>query len=390
MREKSRLYIASQQDILDARVTDVYFDRTKTILQSENIHKKVVMECTIKSIPKPYKWGVFTGLEDVITLLENKPVNVWSVPEGTFFHEHEPVLIIEGDYTKFGCYETSILGMLCQATGVATKASRCKLAAQGRPVYSFGARRMHPAIAPLIDKSAYLGGCDGVAAVKSAEMLGLDPVGTIPHTLVLLKGDTIESARSFDELMPDSIPRVVLIDTFNDEKFEAIRVAEQLKRVDALRLDTPGSRRGDFLNLLKEVRWELDMRGYKDIKLFASGGLDEYSIMNLNEIADAYGVGTSISNAPVFDFAMDIVEIEGEPLAKRGKMGGRKTLLQKNDGKQRIIHPSQAKKPKGYKEVLIPIIQDGNVITDLPTVSGIREKILKVLGTLSVTDEITV
>lgn len=388
MKNEQQLYTASQEDILRGRVTDVYFDRTRSILQAENIHKSVVMECSIKHLPHSYPWGVFAGLEEILKLLQDKPVNVWAAPEGTFFRDNEPMLVLEGDYLEFGCFETSILGMMCQATGIATKAARCKWAAQDRPIFSFGVRRMHPAIAPMIDRSAYIGGCDGVAAVKSAEMLGLNPVGTIPHALILIKGDTVESARSFDEQMPDSIPRVILIDTFNDEKFEAIRIVEQLKRVDAIRLDTPGSRRGDFKNLLKEVRWELDMRGFDHVKLFASGGLDEYSIFELNDIVDSYGVGTAISNAPVFDFAMDIVSVEGKPLAKRGKMGGRKSLWQKADWRNRIIRPFGSNAPKGYRDLLQPVLKDGKVQIDIPALSDIRERTLTTLEKLSVKDEI--
>ncbi len=54
------------------------------------------------------------------------------------------------------------------------------------------------------------------------------------------------------------------------------------------------------------------------MKLLASGGVDEYEILALNPVADGYGVGTSIANAPVLNFALDIMEIEGKPMAKRG------------------------------------------------------------------------
>ena len=92
----------------------------------------------------------------------------------------------------------------------------------------------------------------------------------------------------------------------------------------AVRLDTPASRRGNFYRIFEEVRWELDLRGFKHVKLFASGGLDEKEVMELKPLVDAFGVGTCISNAPVVDFAMDIMEIEGNPLAKRGKLSGAK------------------------------------------------------------------
>jgi nicotinate phosphoribosyltransferase len=75
---------------------------------------------------------------------------------------------------------------------------------------------------------------------------------------------------------------------------------------------------------MREVRWELDIRGYQHVKIFVSGDIDEEKISRYNSVADAYGVGTHISNSPVVNFAMDIVEIEGRPIAKRGKPSGLK------------------------------------------------------------------
>ena len=79
--------------------------------------------------------------------------------------------------------------------------------------------------------------------------------------------------------------------------------------------------------ILDEVRWELDLRGFEDVKLIVSGGLDEGDIAELNPHCDGYGVGTAISNAKTIDLALDIVEIEGKPFTKRGKKSGRKQVL---------------------------------------------------------------
>jgi len=236
-----------------------------------------------------------------------------------------------------------LLGLICEATGIATVAARTKLAAQGRPVYSFGARRMHPAIAPMIERAAYVGGCDGVAAVKSAELIGVEPIGTMAHAVLLMLGEE-RAWRAFDRVMDPRIPRVALVDTFRDEKFGALAAAEALgPRLAAVRLDTPSSRRGDFAAILREVRWELDERGFSDVKIFVSGGIDEEKILGLNRYADSYGVGTSISNAPVVDFALDIVEVEGEPRAKRGKLSGRKHLWGCPNCGERGIAPARSK-----------------------------------------------
>src|SRR3970040_2681655 len=98
----------------------------------------------------------------------------------------------------------------------------------------------------------------------------------MPHALILVLGDTVEAIKAFDEVLNKKVKRVALLDTFNDEKFEPLRVAESMNgKLYAVRLDTPASRRGNFYRIFEEVRWELDLRGFKDVKLFASGGVVE-------------------------------------------------------------------------------------------------------------------
>ena len=319
--------VASDEHIKQGKVTDVYFERVAEALKSRGINPVVSMEVRTNSLPDGWKWGVFAGLEELMELVEGLPVEVRSMDEGELFTGGEPVLSVTGRYLDFGVFETAMLGFLCQASGIATNAARCRVAAGERTVISFGARRMHPAIAPMIERNAFIGGCDGVAVVESAERIGEEPSGTMSHTLILCAQDERVAYEAFDEAMPPGVRRIALIDTFQDEKFGSLFAAEVLgDRLEAVRLDTPGSRRGDFLRIMKEVRWELDIRGYQHVKLFISGDLDEEKILQYNEVADAYGVGTHISNSPVVNFAMDIVEIDGELLAKRGKESGLKQV----------------------------------------------------------------
>ncbi|MCL4540338.1 MAG: nicotinate phosphoribosyltransferase, partial [Bacteroidetes bacterium] len=182
----------------------------------------------------------------------------------------------------------------------------------------------------------------------------------------------------FCEVVEPSVQRTVLIDTFHDEKFESIRVAEALgKKLFAVRLDTPGSRRGDFLAICKEVRWELDVRGYKDVKIFVSGGVDEFSIQQMNAVVDAYGVGTSISSAPVLDFAMDIIEIEGEPVSKRGKLSGEKQVyLNRKTGKRKVV-PASHKRERSFEPLLKPILSNGRLLLKQSENFELRNYVLK-------------
>ncbi len=385
-------HIADPKDIKTGKYTDVYFTRTMEVLKAKKIDKRVKAEFIAKRFPEDYGWGVLAGIEEAVYLLKDLPVNVRAMREGTIFRAYEPVMEIEGMYTEFGLYETSILGLLCQASGVATKAARCKKAAGDRRVISFGARRIHPVIAPMVERNAFIGGCDGVSVVKDAEMLHEEPSGTMPHALILMMGDTVEATKAFDEVIHPKVKRVSLIDTFNDEKVEAIRVAEALgKRLFGIRLDTPSSRRGDFQKIIEEIRWELNLRGYGHVKIYVSGGLDEKRILSLNPVVDAYGVGTSITNARVIDFAMDIVEIDGKPLAKRGKMSGSKSVLRCSNclQDQMIPFPSTKQPSRMSKrrcscggrlhEMLIPLIQKNSVVQDLPSPQAIRDYVLQQL-----------
>jgi nicotinate phosphoribosyltransferase len=387
-QETAMFHLAGPEDILSGKVTDVYFERTKHVLKSLGRDARVTVEFIVKKFPSPSKWGIFAGLEEAMTILSRLPVSVECLREGSLFFEEEPALTITGNYLDFGPYETALLGLLCQASGVATRAARCKKAAGDRPVISFGARRMHPALAPMIERNAFIGGCDGVASIAAAELLQIKPSGTIPHALILLLGDTLAAVKAFDQFMDPKIPRVALIDTFNDEKFEALRAAEFFKhKLSAIRLDTPSNRRGDFVSLAKEIRWELDLRGYQHVKIFLSGGIDEKKILHYNCIADAYGVGTNISNAPVLDFSMDIVEINGKPLAKRGKKSGKKILCQHPETGERRVLPAALAHKNEWLPLVQELMRDGKSFFQAPAATEIRKFVLQQLEKVELAPE---
>jgi nicotinate phosphoribosyltransferase len=379
-------YVAKDEEIRKGRLTDVYFSRTMEVLEGEGIDKHVRAEFIVKKFPGQAEWAVFAGLSEFAELVAGLDVRVRSMKEGTIIRPYEPVIEIEGMYSHFAVFETSMLGLICQASGIATKAARCKKAAAGRPVLSFGARRIHPAMAPMVERNAFAGGCDGVSVVYNAEMLGIEPSGTMPHSLILMMGDTVTAARAFDRIVDKKVGRIVLIDTFNDEKVEAIRVAEALgNSLYGIRLDTPASRKGDFFRILEEVRWELDLRGFTHVKLYVSGGVDEVQMVQLNDYVDGYGVGTSISNAPVLDFAMDIVEIEEKPIAKRGKMSGAKRVFRCNrcftDKVTSFATDAGGPCPCGgsFEEILLPWYEGGRFLHKTDSVHDVRSYVLSQL-----------
>ncbi|MDD5243870.1 MAG: nicotinate phosphoribosyltransferase [Syntrophorhabdaceae bacterium] len=384
-------FVADLDDIKKGKVTDVYFERTLEILKKKSIDKWVRAEFIVKRLPDNIPWAIFSGTEEVSQVVDGLNVKIRSMREGTVIKPYQPVLEIEGMYTEFGVMETAILGLICQSSGVATKAARCKKAAGNKPVISFGARRVHPAIAPMVERSAFIGGCDGVSVVYDAETIGEEPAGTMPHALILIIGDTVDATLAFDEVIDKKIKRVALIDTFNDEKVEALRVADALKeKLYAVRLDTPSTRRGDFLKILEEVRWELNIRGYGHVKIFVSGGIDEKKILQLNQYADSYGVGTTITNAKVVDFAMDIIEIEGKPVAKRGKMSGAKRVLRcMSCCKDKVVPLDQNIDSRcdcggEYVDLLNPWYEKGKFLEKGKTPQAIRKYVLEQLKALEI------
>jgi nicotinate phosphoribosyltransferase len=225
-----------------------------------------------------------------------------------------------------------------------------------------------------------------VSAIRSAEYLGEAPGGTMPHALILVLGDTVAALRAFDDAVDPAVSRVCLIDTLQDEKFEAVRAAQTLgKKLFAVRLDTPSSRRGNFRKLIEEVRWELDLRGFGHVRILASGGLGEEEIRELVDVADGFGIGTCISNAPTVDFALDIVEVEGAPFAKRGKRSGGKQVFRCPSCGERKVVPESAASPRcscgtGMEGLLLPAMRGGKILAASRPPRELRKRVLDQVG----------
>ena len=385
MSDRRKFGLANPEEIKAGRVTDVYFERAKEILNAKSQDASVAFEALVKRMELD-GWGIFCGLDSVLDLLEGLPIDLWALPEGSMFYEREPVLLIRGQYRELSTYQTAIMGFICQTSGVASSAARSVISAAGRPVYSFGARGMHPGIAPAIERAAYIGGCAGVSSSIAAAELGIEPVGTLPHGLVLIMGDSASAMLAFDEVIDKKINRVAIVDTFGDEKFEALENAELLDtNIYAVRLETPSSRRGDMLEIAREVRWELSTRGFDDIKILISGGVDEDNIPELNEVADEYGVDTPISNAPVIKFSLGVVEVNGEAIAKRGTESGAKQLYVCTECKTRFVtlfSEDQMNCPTCNAAAipqLAKLLDQGRVVTESQSPKVIRDFVLKQL-----------
>ena len=310
--------------LLSGDTADIYFTRTVEILQHEKLNPIATMEVF------PRCEGILCGTEEVKVLLKRvlpeSKAEAWALTEGETMDAKEVVLRITAPYQSYGLYETAIAGILAHCSGWATAASQCVAAARGIPIISFGARHVHPSVAGVMDYSAVVGGCTGCSSSIGARMSGLEPSGTMPHALIIIIGDTVEATLVFDKYMPPEVARISLVDTFKDEAEESLLVAKALgEKLNSVRLDTPSERGGVTADLVKEVRARLDLAGYKHVKIFVSGGIDPDRItyfLDNNAPVDGFGVGSYISGAKPIDFTADLHEVDGKPIAKRGRTPG--------------------------------------------------------------------
>ena len=316
------------REILEGDSADVYFANAERILEREGLDPLVTMEVFARQD------AILCGIDEVKNLLghvrdEADPAEtaVEALDDGDAIAPKEVVLRMTARYRAFGLYETAVLGMLAQSTGWATAARACVEAAAPLPVVSFGARHIHPDITDVLDYAAIVGGCVGASTPAGARLAGLSPTGTMPHSLVLIFGDTVRAAEAFDRDLESDVPRIVLVDTFRDEAEEALRVASALgDRLYGIRLDTPSERGRVTPDLVREVRARLDQAGFDHVKIVVSGGFNPERIRFFRDAeapVDSYAVGSAISGASPIDFTGDIKEIDGSPIAKRGRIPGR-------------------------------------------------------------------
>jgi len=379
-----RLYVASTEDILSGGITDIYFLRTKEVLRRFGLDSvRVRMEVHLGRLPRSFEWAVYAGLEEALKILSQRELTVYSLPEGTLVSSNHPVMIIEGRYYDICELETPVLGVLRHATSVATKAARFKRLLMDKVLLYFGLRGAHPAIAPMLDRAAYIGGADGVSGAFNEATIGVKPMGTMPHALIVVFGDQVKAWRAFDEVVEKEVPRIALIDTFDDERNEALLAAKTLgSKLFGIRFDTPRSRRGDLRELISEVKWVLKLSGYPNVRIVVSGGVSESSVIRLRDVADAFGVGTAITYPQPIDMSMDIVEVfkDGKwvPISKRGKLPGAKKVFRCDVLDYEITYWYD--KPSRCREnIMIKWLDNGKLTRELPSPQEIRDYVIKQL-----------
>ncbi len=365
----NRYNTITDEQIRTGSAADDYFGRTEASLKHADRNPTVVAEITADQFPTG-GFEVFSGLQSAVELLAGNfvDIDVYAYPEGEQF-DGGPVMRIEGDYLEFARHETSLLGFLSHASGIATAAYEVtSVAGEDNTVLSFGARHVHPKIAVVVERNALIGGVDGISHVAAGDLLNVETSGTMPHALMLaFNEDTPKAAfKAFNESQPENVPRIALCDTFTDEAVEVEQAVEAMgDDLEGVRLDTTSSRRGNFRHIIKEVQYKLEQLDREDVDIYVSGGITPSDITELRDVVTGFGVGSYISNADPVDFSLDIVEVNGKETSKRGKLGGVKEPYRLPNGETKIVQKnSDETPPENAEQLLQPVIKNGEKLVD--------------------------
>jgi nicotinate phosphoribosyltransferase len=309
--------------------------------------------------------------------------DLWAAPEGTLVFGGEPLLRVTGPLMVAQIVETFLMTTITYQTLVASKAARVVTSAGEKAVFDYGSRRAHgPQAGLLAARASYLGGCQGTSNTEAGRLLGIPTVGTQAHSWVMAWGDEIEAFRKFGQVFPTT--STMLVDTY--DTIQGVRKAlASGTPMQAVRLDS-----GDLAELSKAVRKTLDEAGRPDVKIVASGDLNEYRIqelLNAGAPIDGFGVGTELVTSrddPTLSTVYKLVEQE----TPQGTIGPFKLSNEKQTypfAKQiyRKIAPDgtfqedwivrATEKPLG-EPLLVPVLNRGKLVNPLPSLEECRNR----------------
>jgi len=315
--------------------------------------------------------------------------DVWAAPEGTVVFPGETLVRVSAPLPQAQWVETFLLASLGYPTLVASKAARMVVAAEGRPLFEFGARRAHgPQAGLLAARSAYLAGFEATSHVEAARRLGIPCVGTMAHSWVQSFDSEQESFAAYARAFPTST--TLLVDTY--DTLEGVRLAATLDApVAAVRIDS-----GDLATLSRQARTILDDHGRREIKILGSGDVDEHQVAALVAAGapiDGYGIGTELvtsRDAPALSMVYKLVELEGRGRYKLAP--GKKTypmakqVYRRRDAQGRfagdLVSRADERPPADGEALLVPVLQGGRLVHPPPSLEAVRERCRTQLASL--------
>ena len=395
--------------------TDMYELTMAQAFFNQGMSAPATFSLFIRNYPPHRGYFVFAGLEDVLDYLTNLSFSntsldylrsegifsegfleylggvrftgsVRAVPEGRLFFADEPVLEVTGPIIEAQLAETFIINQLNLQTLLATKAARCVWAAQGRILSDFASRRTQGVDAALkMARCSYITGFESTSNVLAAQRYGIPPAGTMAHSFISSFPSESDAFHSYARTFPTRT--VLLLDTYDTiaGAHKAVEVARQLEAdgqcLLAVRLDS-----GDFDSLSREVRRILDEAGFGDVKILASGGLDEHQVDRLTRDGapiDIFGLGTKVgvsADAPWSDMAYKLVCYDQRPVTKlspaKAYLPGAKQVFRFKDAagqlSRDVIGLQDETIPDG-QPLLTQVMGQGRRTGPIPTLQEIRE-----------------
>ncbi len=386
-----------------ALFTDLY---ELTMLQAyfkENMQETAVFDLFMRKLPKERNYLIAAGLESVLDYLEQLHFteealdyldslgkfapdfldylrdfrftgNVYAIPEGTPVFEQMPLIEIEAPIGQAQLIETFLLNQVTHQTLMASKGARVVHAARGRAAVDFGMRRMHGTDAAIkAARAFYIVGMPATSNVLAGQIYGIPVTGTMAHSYIEAHLDERKAFEAFASLYPDTI---LLVDTY--DTLEGVRKVIEMAhawgdrfKVRGIRLDS-----GDLLTLSKEARRMLDEAGLHHLMIFASGGLDEYTIDELLRAGapiDGFGVGTRLgtsADVPYLDSAYKLVAYGGEGRMKlsqkKATLPDRKQVFRYYDDRGIMVRDVIARYDEALdgEPLLRPVMQNGRRLPD--------------------------
>lgn len=292
---------------------------------------------------------------------------VRAVPEGRLVFAGEPLLEITAPLPQAQLVETYLLSLVCHQTAVAAKAGRCVLAAAGRPLVDFSLRRCHgPEAGSQAARLCAMVGFAGTSNVAAAARYGIDASGTMAHSYIECFPSEEDAFRAFARTHRG--PLTLLVDTYDTDRGVTIaaRVLSDLARGPGcgIRLDS-----GDLGPLAHRARETLDAAGLRDVRIIASGGLDEYAVDALvrdGAPIDVFALGTRVgvaADAPYLDAAYKLVEYDGTPVMKLSSAkvtAPAPKQVFRGPGLRDVIGLETEEPPEGTEPLLRTVMRDGS------------------------------
>lgn len=404
-------------------LTDLYQLTMLRAYIARSMHGKAVFEFFVRRLPAKRNFLLAAGLEQLLDFLETVRFtedeldwlranghaddallqylsdfhfsgDVYAVPEGTIVFANEPIVRVVASMPEAQLVESRLVNLMNFQTIIASKAVRSVLAAPDKLLVDFGLRRAHGAEAGLLAaRAAYLAGFQGTATVLAGRLFDIPVYGTMAHSFVQAHDREEAAFEAFARSQEGDV--VLLIDTYDTVR-GAQKVVELIPRlreagisVRAVRLDS-----GDMIELSREVRAVLDAGGATGVRIFASGGLNEYELEKIAAAAapiDGFGIGTDLdvsTDAPSLDCAYKLQEYDGRARRKRstGKATwpGRKQVFRKyqSDGKFSEDTIGLETESLADTRLMLPAMRHGRRLQSNESLDEIRNRTQQSLASL--------